>query len=221
MDKRSICQPRQARDKEFYNWSMTIPYPSGLKMRCAHFFGCVVFILNTTMRRCAVRARAQPLPLYLSTILYTRVRPASFLSRSLSLLARTSAYLLCESSSPRVLSERGCFVPATGRCITYNKLREYTHTHTKATTRLVGDLGRLPGILREITSTFRGVFDYKQLCTSRVEFKTLAASPCRPPASLCSSVPWNPVASSVCPAASPSAANRSSSARWWHHSHRR
>jgi hypothetical protein len=129
MDKRSICQPRQARDKEFYNWSMTIPYPSGLKMRCAHFFGCVVFILNTTMRRCAVRARAQPLPLYLSTILYTRVRPASFLSRSLSLLARTSAYLLCESSSPRVLSERGCFVPATGRCITYNKLREYTHTH--------------------------------------------------------------------------------------------
>eukprot|EP01046_Picozoa_sp_COSAG06_P014352 COSAG06_NODE_889_length_11746_cov_48.163733_2_plen_95_part_00 len=61
-------------------------------MRCAHFQfknkHCVAFILNITMRRCAVRARAQPLPLYLYTTLYMRVRPPSFLSRSLSLFAR-------------------------------------------------------------------------------------------------------------------------------------
>eukprot|EP01046_Picozoa_sp_COSAG06_P018994 COSAG06_NODE_1339_length_9813_cov_44.214639_4_plen_168_part_00 len=97
MDKRSICQGRLGTDKQFETigqWQfrthqaaecVALMFNFELKLIEKH---CVAFILNITMRRCAVRARAQPLPLYLSTMLYMRVRPPSFLSRSLSPFAR-------------------------------------------------------------------------------------------------------------------------------------
>ena len=105
MDKRSIFQPRKARDKQFETIGQWQVHTHQAAECVALIFNlkkkhCVAFILNITMRRCAVRARAQPLPLYLYTMLYMRVRPPSFLSRSLSLFARAPPPPPCCAQAP-------------------------------------------------------------------------------------------------------------------------
>jgi hypothetical protein len=55
---------------------------------------------NIALRLLAVRTRAQPLPLYLYTMLYMRVRPPSFLSRSLSLFALAPPPPPCCAQAP-------------------------------------------------------------------------------------------------------------------------
>ena len=108
MDKRSISQPRQARDKQLLNLVNDNSIPIrlnalrsflNLKQKTLRGFH---FDQNHATMRCS-RARAQPLPLSISLYIVIHACAAAFFSFSLALALSSHArllLLLCASSSP-------------------------------------------------------------------------------------------------------------------------